>query len=360
MLPGDKIKVGRKGAARLVYSDDCSVPVEANSVERVSAHSPCSFKALSGDNNAPVYVPVGQDSGIPCDPFGPWDRWAPCALLLGLGGAAAGAALSEGGDANTPGVYPGVAGVDDDGAGADDLRLSMGAASFGADQGASRGRVGVFFYLAAVGLLSCLLLGGGTGSGYLSDAVLQLLSLPLLFAALWRILAAPRGPELRWALTACAAILAVPLLQLVPLPPQIWTHLPGRDAVLAAFALLGRAPAWAPISMAPRSTWLCALGLLPPLAVFLAVTTPRLARAPAVEPRDDRLRRGERLSRLDPAGGGADESAALFCKHQRELSGGLFRRRQSFRRAALLRHCADRGLAYDLDRRQATFSAKEA
>ena len=99
VLPGDKIKVGRKGAARLVYSDDCSVPVGANSLERVSAHSPCSFKALAVDNNAPVYVPL--DSGIPCDPTGSWDRLAPCVILLGLGGAAAGAALSTGGGVTT-------------------------------------------------------------------------------------------------------------------------------------------------------------------------------------------------------------------------------------------------------------------
>ena len=70
-----------------------------------------------------------------------------------------------------------------------------------------------------------------------------------------------------------ARILAVPLLQLVPLPPALWTHLPGRDVVVAAFELIGRRPAWAPLSMAPRATWLSALSLLPPLAVFLSVLT---------------------------------------------------------------------------------------
>ena len=197
VLPGDKIKVGRKGAARLVYSDDCSVPVGANSLERVSAHSPCSFKALAGRQQRARLRSLKQRIGIPCDPFGPWENWAPCAALLGLGGVGAGFAATWGGG-YTPVVFippvtprsttstPGPTRP---------VIISMGAASFGADQGASRGRVGVFAYLAAVGLLSCLLLGGGTGSGYLSDAVLQLLSLPLLFAALWRILAAPAAPS---------------------------------------------------------------------------------------------------------------------------------------------------------------------
>ena len=92
VLPGDKIKVGRKAAANLVYADGCSVPVDANSLSRVAEHSPCSFKALAVDNSAPVYVPL--DSGIPCDPFAEWERWAPCLLGLGLAGTAAGVAAT--------------------------------------------------------------------------------------------------------------------------------------------------------------------------------------------------------------------------------------------------------------------------
>ena len=106
VLPGDRVKVGRKGSARLVYADGCNVPVEAGSLSRVAEHSPCSFKALAGDNNAPVYTPLGQQgSGIPCDPSGPytgyndgpWNRLAPCAILAALGGAAGAAVALEGG-----------------------------------------------------------------------------------------------------------------------------------------------------------------------------------------------------------------------------------------------------------------------
>lgn len=146
--------------------------------------------------------------------------------------------------------------------------------------GAHRARAGgrlweldPFFYLAAAGLLFCLLLGGGTRGGHLSDAMLQLLTLPLLLAALWRVTDASRRRALAWPLAACAAILALPLLQLMPLPPALWTRLPGRETILTTFELLGRPPAWAPISLAPQSTWLSLLALLPPLAVFLAVTT---------------------------------------------------------------------------------------
>ncbi len=139
--------------------------------------------------------------------------------------------------------------------------------------GARAWAVDPFFYLAAAGLLSCLVLGGGTRAGHLSDALLQLLAVPFLLATLWRLTAAPRRRALTGGLAASVAILAVPLLQLIPLPPAIWTRLPGRETILTAFDLLGRPPAWAPISMAPQSTWLSLLALLPPLSVFLAVTT---------------------------------------------------------------------------------------
>ncbi len=131
----------------------------------------------------------------------------------------------------------------------------------------------MFFYLSGFGFLSCFLLGGSTSNGHLSDAILALLSIPVLLVALWRILDAPRHLETRQALAFCGAIVAIPLLQLVPLPPVLWTHLPGREPIIAAFELLGRQPSWAPISMASNSTWLSALSLLPPLAVFLSLLT---------------------------------------------------------------------------------------
>lgn len=131
----------------------------------------------------------------------------------------------------------------------------------------------MFFYLSVFGLLSCLLLGGGTRGGLLSDALLQLLSIPLLLAALWRILDAPLSREARWALAFCGAILLVPLIQLVPLPPAIWTHLPSRELVAEAYELIGRSPSWATISLAPEATLLAGLSLVPVLAIFLSTLT---------------------------------------------------------------------------------------
>lgn len=118
-------------------------------------------------------------------------------------------------------------------------------------------------------VIASSLLGGGARAGRLSDATLELLALPLLLAAVWRLGELLGDRRTRGAVYFCLAAVALPLLQLVPLPPEIWTRFPYRDAALETFELIGNAPAWLPISLSPRATWLAALSLIPPLAVFL-------------------------------------------------------------------------------------------
>lgn len=57
LLPGDKIRVGRKGAAQLVYPDKCSVPLSPDSLTTVAKHSPCSFVAQVPDGGSGDYAP---------------------------------------------------------------------------------------------------------------------------------------------------------------------------------------------------------------------------------------------------------------------------------------------------------------
>jgi O-antigen ligase len=132
----------------------------------------------------------------------------------------------------------------------------------------------LLFGLCALAIVSALVLGGGTHSGFLSDAILQFLTIPLLLVSLWQLLGlrsdtAVRATPLKWELAFCAALVAVPLIQLIPLPPSIWTALPNRQAVAGAFELLGGRMPWMPISVSPEATWLSAVSLIPPLAIFL-------------------------------------------------------------------------------------------
>jgi O-antigen ligase len=132
------------------------------------------------------------------------------------------------------------------------------------------------FWLAAGMLSLSMVLGGGTRSGYLSDALLQLVSIPpLLFAASRLARLARSDPkafrQMRASLLFAAAIALVPLIQLVPLPPLLWALLPGRAPVVAAYEAIGRSPGWLPISVSPDATILSALALLPPLALLFCV-----------------------------------------------------------------------------------------
>jgi O-antigen ligase len=128
----------------------------------------------------------------------------------------------------------------------------------------------LMFFLCAVVVVASLILGGGTRGGFLSDAILQLIAIPLLIVALWKLLEVPLTKQMRVALFFCLAIVAIPLVQLIPLPPWLWTALPGRGPSAAAFEILGQTTPWMPISVSPNETWLSALSLLPPVAIFLA------------------------------------------------------------------------------------------
>ena len=133
------------------------------------------------------------------------------------------------------------------------------------------GQATPLFYLCALVMVSSLLLGGGARGGYLSDAILQLLAIPLLLVALWKLSEVRLNRQAQVASVFCLAIAVIPLLQLVPLPPWFWTVLPGRAILQTAFDVTGHGLPWMPISVAPQATWLSALSLIPPVAIFLGV-----------------------------------------------------------------------------------------
>lgn len=126
----------------------------------------------------------------------------------------------------------------------------------------------LFFWAAFVFTLA-VLLGGGTRVGLQSDALLEMLSVPLLVAAGYRLF--EMRWERGWILPVVLVLLAaaVPLLQLVPLPPAIWTAMPGRDQAVEALNSAGVAIDWRPLSLAPFATTYAFLSLIPATALFL-------------------------------------------------------------------------------------------
>lgn len=122
--------------------------------------------------------------------------------------------------------------------------------------------------LVAALLALCVILGGGATAGYLGDVILQLVSIPVLLVALSRMRFV--DPRVRGAVLFCSALVLIPLIQLIPLPPAVWTKLPWRDVAAQALTLSGQEVGWRPLTLTPHATWLCLASLVPPLAIFFA------------------------------------------------------------------------------------------
>jgi hypothetical protein len=126
-----------------------------------------------------------------------------------------------------------------------------------------------FFLLTAFVLLVALTIGGAARQGLGSDAIPEIASLPLFAMAF------PRAwPILKRSSTGLAlvfGVLALPFLQLIPLPYWVWSFLPGRQSVADILMTAGVPVTWRPISLVPGATERSLFSLLPAIAVFLSV-----------------------------------------------------------------------------------------
>ncbi len=116
-------------------------------------------------------------------------------------------------------------------------------------------------------LFLCLAFGGST-QGVWANAALQVLAIAIL---VWSALS--RDPPTltragRQLLTLAAALALLFIVQLVPLPPALWTALPGRQFLASGYGLLGLPLPWLPLSLAPYVTATTAMTLLPSLALL--------------------------------------------------------------------------------------------
>lgn len=121
-------------------------------------------------------------------------------------------------------------------------------------------------------LLFCVV-GGGTSR---NDALSQpFIWIAAIFCIMASIYVATRSDLARVKVplifTGLCAILAG--VHLLPLPPVMWTALPGRELYAQLSATAGIDPPWRPLSVVPDFTWSSLLSLLPVLAVILAYAT---------------------------------------------------------------------------------------
>lgn len=125
-------------------------------------------------------------------------------------------------------------------------------------------------FIAPAYLVACILLGG-SAQGIWGNFLLQLAGIAILVFAAVDPSIAVFSRSLRFPALLMVAGLCVVLVQLVPMPPGLWTAIPGRSGIADGFHLLGWPLPWLPLSETPFDSLQTLATVVPPIAMVAAV-----------------------------------------------------------------------------------------
>ncbi len=125
--------------------------------------------------------------------------------------------------------------------------------------------------LAICWIIACLLLGGASNAGIIANATLQFAAVIIIAGSYLTKAGGSIALSERNLAILFGAMLCWIALTIVPLPPAIWTHLPGRAFVAQGYRLLDMPAPWLPISLTDERTLRSTLALLVPLATYLVI-----------------------------------------------------------------------------------------
>lgn len=136
-------------------------------------------------------------------------------------------------------------------------------------------------FILLVGLLATLVMAGGASRADVLGQVVVRGAASAALVVAFLLAGPPDGRLPRTVLTLLAATAALPLLQLIPLPPAWWGSLPGHEVLRGAVA--GDQP-WRPLSIQPSATWNAAASLLVPASVVLLASAVRRSERTLIMP----------------------------------------------------------------------------
>lgn len=125
-----------------------------------------------------------------------------------------------------------------------------------------------------------LLIGGGSRNDSLALLVLRPASMLLLAYAVW-VTRTNSTSLSRFGAAGFALLFAIHVFHLLPMPPSIWTTLPGREQIVENFASAQVQLGWRPLTFVPFATWNSLFALAAPFAVWLLASTLQSSRSHA-------------------------------------------------------------------------------
>lgn len=157
----------------------------------------------------------------------------------------------------------------------------------GADLIVERDGVSSKVMLALLVSVATMVAGGGGTPAPISEMIAQLIA--LAGAAGFLLVRASGGDANQPLLTRdrpmfalLAMWVALPLVQLVPLPPALWQALPARAALIEALQSVDAASGWWPVSLTPYRTIAAFLALVPMVVVILIAVALPLRQRPVL------------------------------------------------------------------------------
>ncbi|WP_198024078.1 O-antigen ligase family protein [Sphingorhabdus lutea] len=136
----------------------------------------------------------------------------------------------------------------------------------------------ILFYL----FFACLFLGGGTAR---DDALSLIILRPLAIAVIGYCLLVIDKNQINRIKIPLMTVLGLGLImviQLIPLPPAIWSMLPNRELLVTFDKLAGLEPIWRPISLSPSKTMNSLMALSVGLAGLLLYAIQPAPRNPKI------------------------------------------------------------------------------
>lgn len=117
-------------------------------------------------------------------------------------------------------------------------------------------------------VLAIALLGGSSRPDPVQNAILLPLAALLLIPALYNLRLADFGHAKPLGFLLFALVLWM-IIQIVPLPPEMWQALPGRETFAEIDRLAALSDIWRPISMTPFRSFGSLMGMIIPITAFL-------------------------------------------------------------------------------------------